>query len=70
MEGVMWGSVVKAPERTAASGPFSEELEERLSPEEMEKAKKLLAELAGKGEDLVRLVITVTSLTPNYRDEF
>ena len=50
--GVTWKSVLKAAQGGGeeASLPLREGLEDTLSPEELEKARKLLTELQDKGE--------------------
>ncbi len=53
VEGVVWKELVKGAEGGKREGlPLEEEMESELSPEELEKARKMLAEMAGT-ENLV-----------------
>ena len=58
VEGVSWKNVVKSAEAVRSEPPLEEGLKDTLSADELEKAKKLLAELSGRDE-LVSLLYIV-----------
>ena len=52
VEGVVWKALIKGAERREEHLPLKEGMESELSPEELEKARKMLAEITGT-ENLV-----------------
>ncbi len=58
VEGVMWRGLIQGAEGRGRGGgeglPLEEGIESELSPEELERARKMLAEMTGT-DDLVKL---------------